>query len=138
VGNVIPLPASGAEALPRVRPGNYPAVYVGHLGVTVFRTAKLRVDFRLLAHPDIVLARWYRVSDYRGARVRAGRHSSIVREVSAVLGRRVRADRIPVASLTGIAVILRVRDVVADADQNPLAPVNQYSVIERLLEGVQP
>lgn len=118
---------------PRVLPGNYTALYVSHKGMTVFRTPKVCVYFRLLEHPEIVLRRWYRVSDHRDGRVRAPGSSDIVREISAVLGQRVRADRIPVASLAGVMVRIEVKTVTADGKQRALAAVNQYSCIERVL-----
>jgi len=130
--NVVTLSTSD-ELFPHVEPGEYVAAYVCHAGAVIFHTPKLRVDFRLAAHPDIVLSRWYRVADFRGGRVRASRHSDLTREVSAVLGRRVRPDRITVAALANIYVTVVVRDVVSDRKQNPLAPVNRYSAIDRVI-----
>lgn len=133
-GDVIPFrSADESPELPKVSPGQYTGTYTGHAGAMAFRTAKLRVDFLLLEHPGLVLPRWYRVLDYRGGRVRAGRHSSLVRELSAALGQRLRHDRIAVASLKGVVVRVLVRDVVRDSEQNELHRVNQYSVIERIL-----
>ena len=135
--NVITLPIPG-EDLVRVPRGEYQANYVRHVGIIVFRSPKLRVDFRLLAHPELIVPRWYRVvHDYRGGRVRAGHHSDIVRELSAVLGRRVRSDRIPVSALENIVVRVEVRDVSSDRKQDNLAEMNRYSVISRLI-GQEP
>jgi hypothetical protein len=120
-----------------ITPGEYDVVYVRHAGITVFRTPKVRIDFRLLAHPGLVLSRWYRVQDYRGGRVRAGRHSDIVRELSAVLGHRLRHDRIPATSLAGKVIRVRVCTVTTDSRQGGLAAMNRYSVIDRLLECAQ-
>lgn len=120
-----------------IAPGEYDTVYVRHAGVTVFRTAKVRVDFRLLAHPGLLLSRWYRVQDFRAGRIRAGRHSDMVRELSAVLGQRLRHDRIPVGSLVGKVVRAHVCTVTVDSRQRQLAEVNRYSIIDRLLEGTQ-
>jgi hypothetical protein len=53
--NVITLPVP--DDVVRVRPGEYVAVYVRHAGLVVFRTTKVRVDFRLAAHPDLILSR---------------------------------------------------------------------------------
>ena len=135
--NVIAFPGGdevAADDLVLVAPGDYSALYVRHAGTLIFRTPKVRVDFRLLDYPQpVVLSRWYRVSDFRRGRIRAGRSSAIVREISAALDRRVRCDRIPVAALEGHEVVVRVRTVTADGAQTPLAEVNQYSVIERLL-----
>jgi hypothetical protein len=134
--NVITLPVP-EDDLVRVRPGEYMAIYVRHAGLVVFRTEKVRVDFRLAVHPDLILSRWYRVLSWRGGRVRAGRHSDIVRELSAVLNHRVRHDRIPVSALENVYVQVKVRDVVTDRKQDGLADVNRYSVISRLLARAQ-
>jgi hypothetical protein len=131
VANVIPLAIP--EGLARISAGDYTAIYVRHAGAMLFCTPKMRVDFRILEHCDVVLTRWYRVTDYRSGRVRAGRHSNIVREISAVLGRRVRHDRIAVGCLAGLLVRVRVYTVTTDSRQNALADVNQYSAIETLL-----
>jgi hypothetical protein len=115
-------------------PGDYTVVYAGHIGVEVFRTRKVRVDFIPLDHPGLTLSRWYRVKDYRGGRIQAGRSSDIVRELSAAMGRRLRHDRIPVSELEGKQLLARVRTVGADARQEELADCNRYSVIEKLLK----
>lgn len=131
--NVIELPAQHDD-LVRLCPGEYSAVYVRHVGMAVFMTPKVRVDFQLLAHPGLIVPRWYRVGDYRAGRVRARPHSDIVRELSAVLGRRIRSDRIPVSALQDIVVRVEIRDVSEDRKQDKLAEVNRYSVISRLVE----
>lgn len=120
-----------ADELVLVAPGNYTAVYVGHVGMFVFRGAKLKVMFRLYEHPDLVLPRWYRVTTCKG-RVSAPVHSDLVREVSAALNQRVRHDRIPVASLENIPVRVLVRTVEKDREQNQINPVNAYSVVSKL------
>ena len=117
------------EALHFVVPGNYTAVYAGHQGLMIYRTPKVRVSFRLMEHPGIVLDRWYRVEGYRN-RIKTRASSDLVREVSAGLNRRVRRDRIPVGELAGIIVRVRVRTVTMDHRQRELHLVNQYSVIE--------
>jgi hypothetical protein len=119
--------------LPRLRPGKYTALYERHQGMNKYKTPKVRVDFRLLEHPGLVLSRWYRVSEYRGGRISAPHHSAIMRETCAVLGTRHRHDRIPIASLRDIQVSVEVGDVVMDGEQHELADVNRYSVIKRVL-----
>jgi len=131
VGKIVALPIPGSD-LVSLASGDYEATYVRHSGGVVFRTPKVRVDFRLLAHPELILSRWYRVTDYRGGRIRASLHSDIVREISAMLGRRVRHDRVPVASLEGLVVTAEVREVSSDRRQRKLVQVNRYSIIERL------
>lgn len=139
--NVVYLDGHGgneSDELARVSPGEYLACYSRHAGTVVFGSPKLRLDMRLVEHPDIVLSRWYRVQDSRGGRIRASRHSDLVRELSAVLGMRVRADRVPVTQLKGLVVRIDVQTIMTDYRQQRLADVNQYSGIARLIERVQP
>jgi hypothetical protein len=130
--NVVSLAPKGGSDLVRVDPGRYSAVYVKHRGLTIYRTPKVKVEFRLLAHPEVVLPRWYRVLDFRNGRISAPSHSDIVREISEVLGRRVRTDRLEVASLKDLVIAVEVEDVRVDRAQRSLAPINQYSRIARL------
>lgn len=119
-----------------VPPGDYEGVYIRHACVKIFRTPKVRVDFKLLEHPGITLSRWYRASHNRG-RISSGKSSDIVRELSAVLGYRVRGDRIPVCDLAGRVIRVKVKTVTADSRQNKLADVNRYSVISQLIGAAQ-
>ena len=118
-----------ADGFHLVAPGTYTAIYVRHRGLTIYRTPKVRVSFRLMQHPAIVLDRWYRVESHQN-RIKAGRSSDLVREVSSALNRRVRADRIPVGELAGVVVRVTVRTVVTNHRQRELQRVNHYSVIE--------
>lgn len=130
--NVVPIREMANEDCPLITPGEYLATYVQHTGVLVFGCPKVRVDLRLIVHPNVVLSRWYRVADHRG-RVRASRHSDIVRELSAVLGRRERCDRIPINALQGMLVRVFVNTVTKDHRQGRLADINRYSTIEKLI-----
>jgi hypothetical protein len=115
-----------------IKPDDYDSVYVRHVCLRIFRASKVRVDFRLLAHPGITLSRWYRAEHSRG-RISAGKSSDIVRELSAVLGRRVRRDRIPLSDLAESVVRVSVVTVTSDSRQHELAPINRYSVISKLV-----
>jgi hypothetical protein len=129
---IVSLPASHDDLL-RVDPGEYLAVYAGHAVVKIFRSTKLRLDFRLLAHPDVVLPRWYRIVSHHSGRIEAGKHSDLVREVSSALGVRVRHDRVALGILAGRALRVCVRYVSEDRKQKPLAVMNRYSVVSSLL-----
>jgi hypothetical protein len=107
-------------------------VYADHVGYQIFRTCKLRVSFKLLEHPEIVLHRWYRVNTFKGRVSTRYPTSDLVRELSAVLGTRIRCDRIPVTLLANTPVQVEVKTVQQDHRQISLAPVNQYSVIARV------
>jgi hypothetical protein len=122
-----------APGLVLVKPGDdYTAVYDSHAGLHVFKSPKVKVMFRLLQHPELVLPRWYRVTDYRKGRISAPIHSDIVREISEALNQRVRHDRIPVASLANTTVHVTVSTVMRDSRPQPLAEVNRYSVISQV------
>jgi hypothetical protein len=130
--NVIALP--GLEDGPiLVEPGEHLAIYIRHERESMFQGTKLRVIFRLQDDRPILLSRWYPVVAGKGGRIAARPHSDIVREIQAVLGRRVRRyDRLEISELAGLVVRVDVRTVTVDQRQRPLAPVNQYSVIARL------
>ena len=117
----------------RIEPGEYSAVYLRHQGLRVFQTPKVRADFKVLAVPGLTLSRWYRVSDHRAGRLRAGRKSDLVRELTAVLGTRIRTDRIPLASLKGLEILVEVKDVTHDYNQRSLHELNRYSSIARMI-----
>jgi hypothetical protein len=122
-----------------IEPGEYEAVYVGHAcysGIFGKTQQKIRVDFRLLAHPGVTLSRWYRAQHSRG-RISAFNSSDIVRELSVVLGYRVRRDRVAVASLANIVARVKVHTVTRNRDQKRLHDINQYSVISELLGKAQ-
>ena len=134
---VIPLRPQSDE-LVLVVEGDYAARFVGYKRVTIFRTVKVRADFELVDYSTqtrrVIVSRWYRVSIGRDGRIRAGRNSAIVRELSAALGRRVRCDRVPIEALGDVDLLrIRVRTVKRDRDNEPLADVNLYSTVERLL-----
>jgi hypothetical protein len=114
-----------------LKPGPYTAVYEAHRGMMIFRTPKLEVQFRLLEHPAIVLSRWYRVTTFKN-RISAPVQSDVVREIQAVLNRRVRNDRIPLELLKGVVVSVDVKLVTTDKEQKSLASINYYNVIGRV------
>lgn len=142
MSNVVALPLAKLEdeiEVALITPGEYDAVYLRHVcysGIFGKTQQKVRVYFRLLAHPSITLSRWYRAQHSRG-RITAFPSSDIVRELQVVLSTRVRRDRIPVASLANLVIRVRVQTVTRDRDQQRLNPINEYSVIAKLLECVQ-
>lgn len=129
---VIPSLAA-ADDLVLLPDGEYTGFYVRHHVRMIFSRPKLVVMFQLVEHPGLMLPRWYRVQDYRGGRIRAGAHSDIVRELTAVLGQRVRRDRLPITSLARIPCRLLVRTVTQDHRQQKLPELCRYSVVSRVL-----
>lgn len=124
------------DVLHHVEPGRYEVTYVRHTVVPIYEQRKLRIDFQLLAHPNLVIPRWYRVP-HAGRRISAGRSSHLMRDMQAALIRRFRPDRIPISELKGILLLAAVRDVVIDNRQRPLVTINVYSVIDQILGRVK-
>ena len=133
--NVVAFPTAHQDeevvGLPLIAPGPYTATYVRHEGVQIFKVRKVRVLFRLLEHPGIELERWYLVQSFKG-RISAPVRSDIVCEVQAALGRKIRHDQVPLASLKGIVVAVTVKTVVINHRQREHKDVNRYSVIESM------
>jgi hypothetical protein len=107
-------------------------MYVRHETVWMFKARKLRVDFRILEYPEVVISRWYNLLPVK-SRVACAKQAALVREVSDGLGRRVRHDRVPVADLEGYELRVLVQDVEADSAQQPLSELNRYSVVKRII-----
>ena len=135
--NNVRFPSAASEFI-HVSSGPYLAVYRGHEAVTVFRVRKLRVFLQLMEHPEVLLCRWYRITNQMG-RISARPSSDLVRELQAVVGHRVRCDRIPVSEF-GSSPFLRVevRDVTSNARQRPLSGPNIYSVVDQILGSERP
>lgn len=140
--NVIAFPSeavSQSDNLVRVEPGLYVVTYVRHVRAMLFGKAKksipkVRIDFRLAAHPDLIVPRWYRVHSHERGRIMAGTRSDIVRELQAALGKRIRTDliQLSITELKGKYITVVIRDTKTDARQRKLAAINYYSVIDEL------
>ena len=93
--------------------------------------------FRIIEEGDfhqVVLPSYYRVEWGKGNNFRAGWHSYFCRDYQQCFGRVERKDRYAMSKFE--SVVLKVKVVVntTDAKGQPLAPVNQYSRVERVLE----
>ena len=91
---------------PLIAPGKYLAIYVGSRKVWVFHTSKVYVDFKVyprgLECPEefVVLHRHFRVEFGPNGRLKGSPHCDFVRELQAVLGRKVRRpDRLSPSGL---------------------------------------
>ena len=95
--------------------------------------------FRILDEGEFfgfVLPAYYRVKWGKGNNFGAGWHSYFCRDYQQCFGRVERKDRYAMSKFE--SVVLKVKVVVnnTDAKGQPLAPVNQYSRVERVLEVV--
>ncbi|HYM46740.1 MAG TPA: hypothetical protein VES65_11355 [Solirubrobacteraceae bacterium] len=138
--NVITFPAPEQD-LVRIEPGVYAAVYVRHQVRQAFGGARLAVQFSITTPGgafEKVLTAWYRVRAI-GKGFTVGRHSKFARDWRLLFGRPAeRWDRVPMSSLIGVGIRVRVRLVAFDHDGEQLAEVNQYSVVERVLGRQEP
>jgi len=134
--NIIALPVLEVDEefeISKLPEGHYSLAYASHRIIRIFQRDALRIDFKPYERPGAMLHAWYRIAGHAGGRIQASRSSRLVRDLSAVLGHRVRPDRVPVTALRGIAVVGRVALVQIDHRQQQLAKINQYCVVAELL-----
>ena len=123
-----------------VKAGKYRAVLVDwKKGHPQFGRQVLLMRFRIIEEGDfheVVLPVYYRVKWGKGNNFGAGWHSYFCRDYQQCFGRVERKDRYAMSKFE--SVVLKVKVVVntTDAKGQPLAPVNQYSRVERVLEVV--
>ena len=132
-----------ADGPPLIPPGRYEAVGGRASTFRVHHVLKLRVEWVVLV-PDetgqnyvrpVNLPRYYNVRPAPEGRVRAGRHSSYVREWVLVTGRRVgRHDRLSPGSFEGVLCEVEVAVVTHDARQQPLPEPARYSKVARVIQ----
>ena len=104
-----------------------------------FGRQDLLMRFRIIEEGDfhdVVLPAYYRVKWGKGNNFGAGWHSYFCRDYQQCFGRVERKDRYAMSKFE--SVVLKVKVVVnnTDAKGQPLAPVNQYSRVERVQEVV--
>jgi hypothetical protein len=106
-----------------------------------FRTPKVRLRFEILEEngehrePPVHLFAYYNVRTAAGGHITAGAHSHYVRDWRLVAGQRPsRHDRLAPAVFCHKLLRVEVRTVVRDSRQQPLAPINCYSRVVRIIE----
>ena len=124
-----------------VKAGTYRAVMVDwKRSHPHFGRQDLLMWFRIVEEGEFfgfVLPAYYRVKWGKGNNFGAGWHSYFCRDYQQCFGRVERKDRYAMSKFE--SVVLKVKVVVnnTDAKGQPLAPVNQYSRVERVLEVVK-
>ena len=121
-----------------VKAGKYRAVMVDwKRSHPHFGRQDLLMWFRIVEEGEsfgFVLPAYYRVKWGKGNHFSAGWYTHFCRDYQQCFGRVERKDRYAMSKFE--SVVLKVKVVVntTDAKGQPLAPVNQYSRVERVLE----
>ena len=93
--------------------------------------------FRIIEEGDfheVVLPAYYRVKWAKGNQFSAGWQSYFFRDYQQCFGRVERKDRFAMTKFESVVLKVKVVENTTDAKGQPLAPVNQYSRVERILE----
>ena len=121
-----------------VKAGTYRAVMVDwKKGHPQFGRQVLLMRFRIIEEGDfhkVVLPAYYRVKWSKGNNFGAGWHSNFCRDYQQCFGRVERNDRFAMTKFKSVSFKVKVVVNTTDAKGQPLAPVNQYSRVERVLE----
>ena len=123
-----------------VKAGTYRVVMVDwEKGHPQFGRQDLLMRFRIIEEGDfheVVLPVYYRVKWGKGNNFGAGWHSYFCRDYQQCFGRVERNDRFAMTKFKSVSLKVKVVVNTTDAKGQPLAPVNQYSRVERVLEVV--
>ena len=127
-----------------VDPGTYEAVLVdwkvGYSGY--FKKGTLRMRFRI-AEPgkfhDLVIPGWFNVEPSKSrTTVKAGWRSAFLRMYQECFNIKLdRRDRIPVSQFMSHRLSVEVWTISKDSQGQPLASVNHYSRVKRVLKIIQ-
>jgi hypothetical protein len=136
--NVVVFPASESDELVRITEGTYRAIYLRHEVRKNCYAGRLAVLFRIIDIGNqfgVVVPAWYRIKILdRSGSWSVGRHSKFARDWRTVFRRSPeRWSRVPMSAFRDVSVSLAVRTVIQDHEQKPLAEVNQYTVVDRIL-----
>ena len=123
-----------------VKAGKYRAVMVDwKRSHPHFGRQDLLMWFRIVEEGEsfgFVLPAYYRVKWGKDNNFRAGWHSYFCRDYQQCFGRVERKDRYAMSKFESVVLKVKVVENTTDAKGQPLAPVNQYSRVERMLEVV--
>ena len=121
-----------------VKAGTYRAVMVDwKRSHPHFGRQDLLMRFRIIEEGDfheVVLPAYYRVKWAKGNQFSAGWQSYFFRDYQQCFGRVERKDRFAMTKFESVALKVKVVENTTDSKGQPLAPVNQYSRVERVLE----
>jgi hypothetical protein len=126
------------EAVPRVKPGHYDARCLGGTTTSRFRRQLAQLQFQLVGlHPQAgaILQAYASMTEHRKIRpaMKLARWWKYIVEASGA-----RSDRIALRRFTDYLWRVKVKTVTQDHRQRPVAPCDQYEVIDDLLGIVSP
>ena len=123
-----------------VKAGTYRAVMVDwKRSHPNFGRQALLMRFRIIEEGDFhgaVLPAYYRVEWGKGNQFSAGWYTHFCRDYQQCFGRVERKDRFAMTKFESVPFKVKVVVNTTDPKGQPLAPVNQYSRVERVLEVV--
>ena len=123
-----------------VKSGIYPAVLVDwKRSHPHFGRVDLLMWFRIVEEGDfygVVIPAYYQVTWAKGKNFSAGWHSHFCRDYQQCFGRVERKDRFAITKFESVQLKVKVVENTTDSKGEPLARVNQYSRVERVLEVV--
>ena len=123
-----------------VKAGTYRAVMVDwKRSHPNFGHQALLMRFRIIDEGEsfgFVLPAYYRVKWGKGNQFSAGWYSNFCQHYQQCFGRVERKDRYAMSKFESVQLKVDVRVITKDQEGQPLAPVNQYSRVSRILEVV--
>ena len=127
-----------------VDPGTYEAVLVDwKMGYSAyFKKGTLRMRFRITEpgkYHDLVIPGWFNVEPSKSrTTVKAGWRSAFLRMYQECFNIKLdRRDRIPVSQFMSHRLSVEVRTISKDSQGQPLANINHYSRVKRVLKIIQ-
>ena len=127
-----------------VDPGNYEAVLVDWKKdySTYFKKGTLRMRFRITEpgkFHDLVIPGWFNVEPSKSrTTVKAGWRSAFLRMYQECFNIKLdRRDRIPVSQFMSHRLSVEVWTISKDSQGQPLANINHYSRVKRVLKIIQ-
>ena len=105
-----------------------------------FSRLDLVMGFEIVEENDycgVLLPKYYQVK-WDGEQIVAGWKSDFCRDYQQCFGAVERTDQFEISEFEDLVLLAEVREVNRDQEKRPLAKVNQYSRIGRLLKVIRP
>ena len=126
-----------------ISPGTYEAVMIdGKVNYSgYFKQHSLLMHFRIVEMGEfygVVLPAWFNVQPSKGKSIKAGWRSDFLRMYQECFNIKLeRRDRIPMSRFKSIRLKVEVATIGKDTQGQPLAKINHYSRVGRVLKAVQ-
>ena len=130
---------------PLLPEGEVLLAYLDYCTAFYYGRPKVGINFAVLGDDNCgePVTRWYNVTKLKGPPRRYGdfvppSRGDLVREYQNLVGSDVRLDRISFEKLKGLCILSRLKTVTKERRGKPLAPGQQYTVVEELLAILEP